>query len=201
MSGTIGCESDWIFYDPRMATIDLAWNAWLEDVGNIREFLTWYGDDSGEVWITEMGCLNGGNHHSPINPPSLTPTPTRILVICQGDGFMYEYVTRITGWLNSNAGRWINRYAQYTDYNLAWWEHTKLYAFTPPPPVVNTPTPGGPTLTPTLTQPPTATPTPGPSPTRNRSALGIYYGQITPASAGKFDELLPEKIYLPLLVR
>lgn len=198
MNGTVGCESDWIFYDPRMATVDLAWSAWLEDVGNIREFLDWYGDDSGEIWITEMGCLSGGNHGLPVNPPAPTPTPTRIPMICQASGFMYEYVTRITGWLNSNGGRWIDRYAWYTDYNLGWWEHTKLYAFTPPPTSPPTATLGGP---PTPTRTPTLTPTPGPSPTRNRSALGIYYGQITPAAAGEFDELLPVKLFLPVVAR
>ena len=205
MNVTSGCEdSNWIYYDPRLATVDLAWDAWLEDVGNILEFLEWYGDDSGEVWITEMGCLNGGGHPVPVQPPAPTPSLTPYPVICQANGFMYEYVTRITGWLNSNAGRWIDRYAWYTDYGQAWWDQTKLYAFTPGPtatPLTPAPTEGGPTLTSTPTRTPTTTPTPGPSPTWNRSALGIFYGKITPAAAGEFDELLPVKIYLPVLMR
>ncbi len=210
MNGTSGCEdSKWIYYDPRLATVDMAWDAWLEDVGNIQEFLEWYGDDSGEVWITEMGCLNGGGHHVPVQPPAPTPSLTPAYpVICQADGFMYEYVTRMTGWLNSHAGRWIDRYAWYTDYSLKFGAQTQLYSFTPGPtntPTSPSPTPGGPTLTSVRTRTPTRTPTPtatpGPSPTWNRSALGIFYGKVTPAAAGEFDELLPRRIYLPVLMR
>ena len=62
-------------------------------------------------------------------------------------------------------------------------------------------TPGGPTITPVPTRTPTLTATPGPSPTWNRSALGIFYGKVTPAAAGEFNELLPVKIYLPVLMR
>lgn len=205
MNGISGCDdSTWIYYDPRLATLDLAWDAWLEDVGNILEFLEWYGDDSGEVWITEMGCLNGGKHLVPDQPPEPTPSLTPYPAICQANGFMYEYVTRMTGWLNSNAGRWIDRYAWYTDYSLRSGAQTQLYSFTPGPtytPTRPSPTPGGPTLTSVPTRTPTLTATPGPSPTWNRSALGIFYGKVTPAAAGEFDELLPVKIYLPVLMR
>ncbi len=127
---------------------ELGLDAWLEDVGNILEFLEWYGDDSGEVWITEMGCLNGGKHLVPDQPPEPTPSLTPYPAICQANGFMYEYVTRMTGWLNSNAGRWIDRYAWYTDYSLRSGAQTQLYSFTPGPtytPTRPSPTPGGPT--------------------------------------------------------
>jgi hypothetical protein len=181
--GLDGCDSDWIYHDPRVATVEDAWNAWQTDVWNIYWFVEQYGDlVEDEIWITEMGCSNPGYHQ--LQQP-----------VCQSEGYMYEYVTRMTGWLNSSAGRWIDRYAWYTDWNnVPYWNHTKLYAMTLTPTMVVV-TPGTPTLTPTPTR------TPGPTPTMVISALGHYYTQITPAAAGELDDLMPHKLFLPAVFR
>lgn len=163
----------WDYDDKRVETVEKAWTAWQEDVWNIYSFMQEYGQPEQEIWITEMGCLNAGYHQ--LQQPA-----------CQSDGFMYEYVSRITGWLNSPAGRWIDRYAWYTDRNLVGMglSYTWLYAqsaYTPTPTVP----PGNPT------------PTPG----YLYSALGNYYARVTPAPAGEFDQLFPNKRYFPFILR
>lgn len=169
--GTEGCDSNWGYYDDRVNTVDEAWAAWQADVYNIWAFVGQYGDIvEDEIWISEMGCLNPGGHD--------LPGP-----ICGQEGYMYEYTRRITTWLNT-AGRWVDRYAWFTDIAAAeveYWDYTRLYYRQ----LVGTPTPtippGGPT------------PTPG----YGFSALGNFYGGVTPAAAVD----ITRRVYLPVVSR
>lgn len=155
-----------------METVDKAWTAWLSDVGNILPFVQQYGDITEyELWITEMGCLNGGFHR---------PTPEPQEPICRKVGYMYEYTSRITNWLNT-TGRWVDRYAWFTDtrgYNYQGF--TRLYDLE----VWLTPTPPP--------QPGTPTPTPG----YGFSALGNFYRGVTPAAATSFT-----RTYFPVITK
>jgi hypothetical protein len=170
--GIEGCESDWDYNDLRVRTVDDAWAAWQTDVSNILPFVTQYGDiTEDEIWITEMGCLNGGFNR---------PTPEPQEPICGKVGYMYDYTRRITNWLNT-TGRWVDRYAWYTDIFGYWYQgYTKLYAIPPTP----SPTPGG---------PPLPTRTPG---TPDFSALGNFYGGVTPAAATNFTNT-----FLPVITK
>jgi hypothetical protein len=176
--GIEGCDSSWDFNDARVENVDDAWDAWQTDVHNILAFVSQYGDlIEDEIWITEMGCLNPGWHEG------FFPTPRPV---CGKVGYMYEYTRRITNWLNT-TGRWIDRYAWYTDVLGEPHEgYTRLYELTPIPP---SPTPGG---------PPTDTPTPGYTPvTPDFSALGYFYGGVTPAA----PITLSETIYFPVWMK
>lgn len=155
----------WDYDDKRIETPEKAWAAWQEDVWNIYSFAQEYGQPEHEIWITEMGCLNTSG-------------------ICVQEGYMYEYVSQVTGWLNSPAGRWIDRYAWYTDktFNNSF-RYTWLYAEHA---LIATPT--------------IAAGTPTSTPGYLYTALGNYYARITPAPAGEFDELLPEKRYFPIIL-
>lgn len=174
--GIAGCDTGWSYNDIRVQSVELAWAAWQTDVHNILDFVVEYGSlVEDEIWITEMGCLNGGFHAGQL------PTPQ---AICGQAGYMYEYTRRITNWLNTE-GRWVDRYAWYTDiFGEPYQGYTRLYELTPIPP---SPTPGG---------PPTNTPTPGNAPTLDFSALGYFYGDVTPAAATNFTNT-----YLPVITK
>lgn len=149
------CEGNWSYRDqpfltPTPTGVPEAslWPLWQDHAENMKFFLWRYGTPDDEIWLTETGCLRSMQTHTPA---------------CELPGSMYLYTSRITEWLN-NEGRWVNRYAWYTEWDLANWEQTKLYDVTRTP-----------------------TPTPdqwlnsvGESP--NLAALGVYYTQVTPAA-------------------
>lgn len=181
----------WVFDDERVSTVDQAWQAWQTDVQNVQLFVQNFGEENDEIWITEMGCLSAGGH-LPQNP----------FPVCQQNGYLAEYVSRITGWLNS-TGRWIDRYNWFIEWDTTYWYFTYLYDMTPTPSRTPGPTP---TRTPTAT--PGATPTPSPvitpsitpSPTyQELTALGIYYSQLTPNAPVKWQDLFSHKLFLPVL--
>lgn len=70
---------------------------YIEDAERVRRWWSLYGMPSDEIWITETGCL------VPQYCPDTTVHPD-----------MVAYIAAITAYLN-NQGRWINRYAWYTD--------------------------------------------------------------------------------------
>lgn len=90
----------------------LSFENWLNDAIGMRTFVYMYGGPDDEIWITEMGCL---------------------IADCAQVGFMDGYVGTLTSWLN-NEGRWVDRYAWYTDWDEGSWYYTKLYANTTPVP-------------------------------------------------------------------
>lgn len=139
---------------------------------SIRAFVWTYGSPEDEIWITEMGCL----------------VFAQCSISARGPNFMFEYVSQITAWLNSR-GRWIDRYAWYTD-----WTPGSLRCLN----IDLTPTPsynGGSKWTSIYSL--TSTPTPAynpceitPTPNYEKwtpaySSLGNYYKQIEPS------ELIP----------
>ncbi len=144
-----GCDTSW---EVRSSRLNI--NDWRDDAMNMLEFAWLYGTPDDEIWVTETGCLAGSGH-------------------CQGNTvFMQEYVPAILGWLN-NQGRWINRYAWWTDWSSSrpW---TRLYDATS-----GSPPPNG---------------------SVTRSDLGEYYTQIEPASA--VPKPWPTAfIYLPLVMK
>lgn len=66
---------------------------YIEDAERIRHWWSLYGSPNDEIWITETGCLDYNNC------PDTSTT---------------DYIAAITAYLN-DQGRWINRYAWYTD--------------------------------------------------------------------------------------
>jgi hypothetical protein len=68
---------------------------YIQDAERFRHWWSLYGSPNDEVWVSETGCLD----------PSLCP-----------DLNDTTYISAITAYLN-NEGRWINRYAWYTDYD------------------------------------------------------------------------------------
>jgi hypothetical protein len=152
------CEGDWVwqldlFRTPTPTGTPQAplWPHWKQHTRNVLGFVWTFGEPDDEVWITEIGCLR--NYWG-------EGTPT---AACEIPGSMYHYTASMTEWLN-NEGRWVNRYAWYTDWDTNQiWEQTRLFA------VTRTPDP-----------PPTPVPTP--PTTANLSALGRFYSQVTPAA-------------------
>jgi hypothetical protein len=80
---------------------------YVADAERVRRWWSAYGSPDDEIWITETGCLT--------NPP------------CPGD--MVRYMADVTGYFN-DQGRWIDRYAWYTDKD-ALFPNTHLYAVVP----------------------------------------------------------------------
>jgi hypothetical protein len=110
----VNCTGNWIFDDALFPTPQAAFELWKQHANNALEFVQTYGHPSDEVWFTEMGCLNYGFHQ--VQAP-----------VCQADGFMSAYVPLIMGWLNGE-GRWVTRYAWYTDWSTAYFKVTMLLA-------------------------------------------------------------------------
>jgi hypothetical protein len=89
---------------------------------NILTFVWKYGRPDDEIWITEMGCLPGFEISGVYSQ------------YCPNEIFMADYIANITGWLNSE-GRWVDRYAWYTDWDASFpWDYTELYEVPPPTP-------------------------------------------------------------------
>lgn len=106
------CTGAWVFDDALFPTPQAAFDLWKQHANNALEFVQTYGQQNDEVWFTEMGCLNYGGHQ--VQGP-----------ICQADGFILSYAQSILGWLNGE-GRWVTRYAWYTDWNSAYFKVTML---------------------------------------------------------------------------
>lgn len=111
------CNGDWIYNDLLFPDVDTAFNLWREHAMNARAFVQEYGDLDDEIWFTEIGCLNYGDHQ--VQGP-----------VCQAEGFMEAYAGRILGWLNGE-GRWVTRYAWYTNWDARYWAVTHLIADAP----------------------------------------------------------------------
>lgn len=69
------------------------------EIQRIKQWLAVYGSPKDEVWITEIGCLLNSEAEC---LPSNNDT-------------MAEYIGAITHYLNSDEGRWITRYAWFTE--------------------------------------------------------------------------------------
>jgi hypothetical protein len=108
------CNGDWGFNDWLFPDVESAFGLWREHANNALEFVQQYGRPEDEVWFTEMGCLNYG-YHQEQRP------------VCQADGFMQAYSARILEWLNGD-GRWVTRYAWYTNWDTKYWQVTRLIA-------------------------------------------------------------------------
>lgn len=108
-----GCGGNWIFDDRLFPDPQTAFNLWLSQARSTLEFVQQYGKSTDEIWFTELGCLNGGYHQQQ-------------RLVCSAPGFMAGYVPPILEWLN-NEGRWVTRYAWYTDWDSNYWNYTKLY--------------------------------------------------------------------------
>jgi hypothetical protein len=106
------CNGNWSFNDLLFPDADTAFNLWREHANNALAFVQEYGEPDDEIWFTEMGCLNYGYHQ--VQAP-----------VCQAEGFMQGYASRIMNWLN-NEGRWVTRYAWYTDWDAGYWRVTHL---------------------------------------------------------------------------
>lgn len=138
------CSGNWDAWDSAEGTAH-AWrladfNEWQSDAMNILNFVWKYGSPDDEIWITEMGCLPGFEGSDAYS------------AYCPNETFMAGYVSNITSWLN-NEGRWVTRYAWYTDWDaVAPHDYTELYE------------------------------TPPPTPNPKLSDLGIYYSHVTPSS-------------------
>ncbi|MCL4870981.1 MAG: glycoside hydrolase family protein [Anaerolineae bacterium] len=138
----VNCTGNWMFDDTLFPDPQTAFNLWRQHAYNALSFVQTYGQRTDEIWFTEMGCLNYGNHQ--------VPGP-----VCQADGFMMAYAPLILNWLNGE-GRWVTRYAWYTDYSTGYFKATMLlsevfpYGHTGPLPL---------------------------------SELGQYYSRVTPTSA------------------
>ncbi|MEW5987043.1 MAG: glycosyl hydrolase [Chloroflexota bacterium] len=149
---------------------------WQDDMMNVLDFVQQYGRPDDEIWLTEAGCLSW---------ETWQPAPPAAPVGCLAPGFMHDFLTDLTYWLN-NDGRWVTRYAWWSDWDGDTTERTSIYHLTP------TPSP-----TPTADPPqPTPTSTPGATSAPNRSALGNYYVQVTPQAAAS----LPwPRLWLPVV--
>lgn len=137
-----GCTGSWIFDDTLFPNPQAAFDLWKQHAYNALNFVQTYGNQTDEIWFTEMGCLNYGGHQ--VEGP-----------ICQAEGFILTYAQSIVGWLNGE-GRWVTRYAWYTDWTNAYFKVTMLLSEAYPPNHT-----GALPLTP----------------------LGQYYSGVTPASA------------------
>lgn len=113
------CGGNWRFNDTLFPTPQAAFALWLEHANNALEFVQTYGEPTDEVWFTEIGCLNYGDHQ--VNGP-----------ICQAEGFMPTYASLILNWLNGE-GRWVTRYAWYTDWTNKYYKVTMLLSDVYPP--------------------------------------------------------------------
>jgi hypothetical protein len=107
------CGGDWEFDDLLFPNPQAAFELWRTHARSTLEFVQQYGDRDDEIWFTEIGCLNSGNHQQ--EGP-----------VCPAPGFMAGYVPLMLEWLN-NEGRWVTRYAWYTDWDTNYWNYTKLY--------------------------------------------------------------------------
>ncbi|MEW5988242.1 MAG: hypothetical protein AB1791_16560 [Chloroflexota bacterium] len=100
-----GCDTHWAVNSER-----LSFDNWRQDALNILGFVWAYGAPTDEIWVTETGCLPGD------------------VTNCGRAGFMFDYTSALTGWFN-NEGRWVDRYAWYTDWNdNSTWDDTFLYS-------------------------------------------------------------------------
>jgi hypothetical protein len=138
------CNGNWGFNDWLFPDAETAFNLWREHALNALAFVQEYGRPDDEVWFTEMGCLNYGDHQ--VQGP-----------VCQGEGFMEDYAGRILGWLNGE-GRWVTRYAWYTNWDSRYWRVTHLIADAPS------------------------------GEQWQYSSLGYWYSQIEPAAAVPLEE-------------
>lgn len=111
------CDGGWSFDDTLMPNVDAAFNLWRDHAANALAFVQEYGQPGDEIWFTEMGCLNYGFHQ--VQAP-----------VCQAEGFMQDYASRILGWLNTD-GRWVTRYAWFTNWTTRYFEVTYLIAEVP----------------------------------------------------------------------
>jgi hypothetical protein len=108
------CSGQWDFDDTLFGSPDEAFNLWSGHAFNALAFVQQYGRPEDEIWFTEIGCLNHGYHQ--IQGP-----------VCQAPGFVESYAPRILSWLN-NEGRWVTRYAWYTNWDTNYWSATKLFS-------------------------------------------------------------------------
>lgn len=108
------CSGQWHFDDTLFYNPDEAFNLWTDRVAGVLAFAQQYGRVEDEIWITEMGCLNHGFHQEQRQ-------------VCQEKGFMAAYAPKILSWLN-NEGRWVTRYAWYTNWDTKYWNATKLFS-------------------------------------------------------------------------
>ena len=76
----------------------LSFSSWQSDALNTLRFVCEYGEPDDEIWFTEMGC--GVDSFDK----------------CADDELAVQYMSDIVNWLNG-PGRWVNRYAWYTDWN------------------------------------------------------------------------------------
>ncbi len=88
------CPNSWNPEGLRSADV----NQFIDDANRIRRWLAQYGSPDDEVWITETGCLVGV-----ACPPN------------KGHANMVDYMAAVTSYLNDDEGRWIDRYAWFTD--------------------------------------------------------------------------------------
>jgi hypothetical protein len=107
-----GCNNSWAYDDGLFPDPEAAADLWIEHANNALAFVQEYGRPEDEIWFTEIGCLNYGFHQE--------QRP-----VCQADGFIQDYASRILAWLN-NQGRWVTRYAWYTNWDIRYWEITHL---------------------------------------------------------------------------
>ncbi|MGH2536610.1 MAG: glycosyl hydrolase [Candidatus Promineifilaceae bacterium] len=106
------CDTDWVFDDHMMPSPAAAFELWRQHATNALAFVQSVGAAEDEVWFTEMGCINAGGHQQP-GP------------VCNDDGFMADYAGRVLAWLN-DEGRWVDRYAWYTNWDQGYWHFTRL---------------------------------------------------------------------------
>jgi hypothetical protein len=90
---------------------------YIAGANRVRHWWSLYGSPDDEIWVTETGCLNSG-----VCPPNA------------GHRDMVHYMAAVTAYLNGD-GRWIDRYAWYTDIGSDF-DITELYLS-----VTTTPTP------------------------------------------------------------
>ncbi len=108
------CSGQWDFNDNLFISPEAAFNLWLDRMEGVLAFIQQYGTVEDEIWITEMGCLNHGYHQA--------QSP-----VCQRSEFMITYAPKILEWLN-NEGRWVTRYAWFTNWDDNYWDATKLFS-------------------------------------------------------------------------
>ncbi|HET6445741.1 MAG TPA: glycosyl hydrolase [candidate division Zixibacteria bacterium] len=108
------CSGQWDFDDTLFSSPDEAFNLWTDRAHGILGFIQQYGSIDDEIWITEMGCLNHGFHQQ--QQP-----------VCQESGFMAAFTPKILAWLN-DEGRWVTRYAWYTNWDNNYWDATKIFS-------------------------------------------------------------------------
>ncbi|MCI0398092.1 MAG: glycosyl hydrolase [Chloroflexi bacterium] len=109
-----GCQGPWEYRDYLFPDPATAFALWQEQANNTLAFVQHYGRPEDQIWFTEMGCLNLGFHQE--------QRP-----VCQAEGFMAGYVPRILAWLNGD-GRWVTRYAWFTNWTPGGSSVTRLWA-------------------------------------------------------------------------